>query len=92
MCYEAMKKDLHMIFIDLEKAYVKVPWDVLWWAMSKKGIPCKHIDFVDIYLDRETNVSICGEVMEESQLRGDYLCNNNKWNSTSMMIYCSVCY
>ena len=37
--YKVRKKDLHMVFIDLEKAYDKVSRDVLWWTMLKKGIP-----------------------------------------------------
>jgi hypothetical protein len=59
------KKDLHMIFIDLEKAYDKVPRNVIWWTLQKHKISSKYITLIkDMYdnvvisvrtSDRDTN-------------------------------------
>jgi hypothetical protein len=40
------KKDLHMIFIDLEKAYGKVPTNVMWRALQKHKVLSKYITLI----------------------------------------------
>ena len=37
------KKDLHMVFIDLEKAYDKMLRSVMCWALDKHKVPTKYV-------------------------------------------------
>ena len=39
--YRKKKKHLYMVFIDLEKAYDKIPMNVMWWALDKHKVPTK---------------------------------------------------
>jgi hypothetical protein len=58
--YREEKKDLHMVFIDLEKAYDKAPRDVMWWALEKHKVPTKYITLIkDMYKDAMTCVRTC---------------------------------
>ena len=55
--YREKKKDLHMVFIDLEKAYDKIPRDVMWWALDKHKIPTKYVGLIkDMYNNVATRV------------------------------------
>jgi hypothetical protein len=54
------KKDLHMIFIDLEKAYDKVPRNIMWWALEKKRVTTKYVTLIkDIYRNIMTFIREC---------------------------------
>ena len=37
--YREGQQDLHCVFIDLEKAYDRVPREELYWCMRDKGVP-----------------------------------------------------
>jgi hypothetical protein len=55
--YKEQKKDLHMVFIDLEKAYDKIPRHVMWWALEKHKVPAKYITLIkDMYGNVVTSV------------------------------------
>ena len=50
-------KDLHMVFVDLEKAFDRIPRDLIWWCLRKKGVPEEYVQIVqDMYRSCKTQV------------------------------------
>ena len=60
--YKEKQKDLHMIFVDLEKAYDRVPRDLTWWSMRKRSISEGDVKMIqDMYRGAKTRVKTrCG--------------------------------
>jgi hypothetical protein len=51
------KKDMHMIFINLEKVYDKVTSNVMWWTLQKHKVSSKYITLInDMYDNVVTSV------------------------------------
>ena len=51
------EKDLHMVFIDLEKVYDKISRNVMWWPLDKHKVPTKYVGLIkDMYNNVVTSV------------------------------------
>jgi Reverse transcriptase (RNA-dependent DNA polymerase) len=58
--HREQKKDLHMIFIDLEKAYDKIPRNIMWWTLKRKLVLTKYVTLIkDMYTNTVTCVRAC---------------------------------
>jgi Reverse transcriptase (RNA-dependent DNA polymerase) len=58
--HQEEKKDLHMIFINLEKVYDKIPRNIMWWALKSKLVPTKYVTLIkDMYTNVVTCVKAC---------------------------------
>lgn len=55
--YREGQKELHCVFVDLEKAHDGVPREELWYCMRKSGVAEKYVRVVqNMYEDSETVV------------------------------------
>jgi len=68
--YREKQKGLHMAFIDLEKAYDRVPRSEVWRCMREKGVSEKYVRLVqDMYRDVTSQVSSCVGITDEFNIK-----------------------
>ena len=59
--YLAKKKELRTDFVDLEKAFDRVPWDVVWWALRYLGVDEWIVSVIKaMHEDTSTKVRVNG--------------------------------
>ncbi|KAK3572660.1 hypothetical protein QTP86_001628 [Hemibagrus guttatus] len=57
--YRDGQRELHCVFVDLEKAYDRVPREELWYCMSKLGVAEKYVRVVQDMYERSRTVVRC---------------------------------
>ncbi|KAK3507053.1 hypothetical protein QTP70_003306 [Hemibagrus guttatus] len=57
--YRDGQRELHCVFVDLEKAYDKVPREELWYCMRKSGVAEKYVRVVQDMYERSRTVVRC---------------------------------
>ena len=68
--YREGQKELHCVFVDLEKAYDKVPREEVWYCMRKSGLAEKYVRIVqDMYDDSTTAVRCAVGVTERFEVK-----------------------
>ena len=64
--YREGQRELHCVFVDLEKAYDRVPREELWYCMRKSGVAEKYVRVVqDMYESCKTVVRCAVGVTED---------------------------
>ena len=64
-------KDLFLAFVDLEKAYGRVPRDLVYWCLRRRGVPEKLVTLVEATyhgIRKELGVSSIQEKVREMRL------------------------
>ncbi|KAK3551510.1 hypothetical protein QTP70_017369 [Hemibagrus guttatus] len=57
--YRDGQRELHCVFVDLEKAYDRVPREELWYCMRKSGVAEKYVRVVQNMYERSRTVVRC---------------------------------
>ena len=69
--YREGQKELHCVFVDLEKAYDKVPREEVWYCMRKSGLAEKYVRIVQDMYDDSTTAVRCAVYRSDGGVRGE---------------------
>ena len=68
--YRAVKKPLYFCFVDLEKAFDRVPRTVLWWALRSLGVEEWAVRTIQgMYCNARSRVRVNGQLSEEFEVK-----------------------
>ena len=57
--YETAERKLFMFFVDLEKAFDRVPREVIWWSLRRKGVLEREVKAImEMYDNIKTSVNM----------------------------------
>ena len=93
--YREVQKELLCVFVDLEKAYDKVPREEVWYCNRKSGLAEKYVRIVqDMYDDSTTAVRCAvGEECQEWSATGEYqlewkrMCTRWQWDQQCCTVW-----
>ena len=64
--YREGQKELHCVFVDLEKAYDRVPREEVWYCMRKSGVAERYVRIVQDMYENSTTAVRCSVGLSES--------------------------
>ena len=68
--YNQKKSKLHHIFMDLEKAFDRVPRKVTEWALKRKMVPARTVEAImALYVETKTRVKTVAGVSKDFDIR-----------------------
>jgi exonuclease III len=68
--FREFHKDLHMVFVDLEKAYDTIPRELIWYCLRRRGVPEAYISIVkEMYEGCSTTVRTTAGNTEEIDIK-----------------------
>ena len=68
--YREKQREIHAVFIDLEKAYDRIPRQEVWRCLRKKMVPEKYVKLIkEMYRNVKTRVKTVAGITESFDVR-----------------------
>ncbi|KAK3513078.1 hypothetical protein QTP70_000985 [Hemibagrus guttatus] len=88
--YRDGQRELHCVFVDLEKAYDRVPREELWYCMRKSGVAEKYVRVVQDMYERSRTVVRCA-VGQTEEFKVEVSTNFSIWRPLRLPLKCPNC-